>query len=390
MRVAVIMSDIDATIGGAHTFEQEICHSLKLLAANSRHEFFLVTRKPELYKENSQDIHFINYKAKNYFSSFKRRLGLKRNAINLDGLFADNLIDFVWYAGAAATDLHTELAYLSVVWDLQHRRQPFFPEVSRNGLWEEREKDYSRALRRAAIIIAGNETAKREIELFYQVPGERIHILPQMTPSYTLEAVKSNVDPFRKYNLPERYLFYPAQFWPHKNHINLVNAFKQLKSEQGADLSLVLVGSNQGNIAYVKQHIKEQGLGKDIHILGYVPQEDLIALYQNAFALVYVSLFGPENLPPLEALALGCPVIAMNVPGMKEQLGDRVLYAEPGDIGSIALQINKLLDTPALREELVARGLQAANSWTGNDFVKGVMKILDDFEYYKVCWSDYK
>ena len=78
---------------------------------------------------------------------------------------------------------------------------------------------------------------------------------------------------------------------------------------------------------------------KQIKILGFVKREELIALYENAMALVYATYFGPENLPPLEAFALGCPVIASSVPGSEEQIGDCALLFDPSDHSKLAEHI---------------------------------------------------
>src|SRR6185503_17996668 len=103
--------------------------------------------------------------------------------------------------------------------------QPWFPEVSAGGTWKHRESFYSEFLRRATIIIAGTEAGQREIERFYQVTSNRIKILPHPTPAFSLTSEKSDVDAVRKkYELKRNYLFYPAQFWSHKNHINLLLA----------------------------------------------------------------------------------------------------------------------------------------------------------------------
>jgi len=100
-----------------------------------------------------------------------------------------------------------------------------------------------------------------------------------------------------------------------------------------------------------------------------------------------VSYFGPENLPPLEAFALGCPVIAANVSGATEQLGDAALLVDPSRPETIADAIQSVNTDPAMREKLVTRGRVRAQSWTAADFVRGVFSILDEFEMVRRCWD---
>ena len=123
--------------------------------------------------------------------------------------------------------------------------------------------------------------------------------------------------------------------------------------------------------------------------LGFVSQNELVDLYRNALTLTYVSYFGPENLPPLEAFALGCPVIAANVNGAAEQLGDAALFIDPNSPEEIADAIQTMHTDKHLRGELVMRGLTRAQSWTGENFVRGVFSILDDFETIRRSWGRY-
>ena len=85
---------------------------------------------------------------------------------------------------------------------------------------------------------------------------------------------------------------------------------------------IVFVGADKGTQKHVMAEAEALGVARRVHTLGFVDRERLVALYQHAEALIYPSLFGPDNLPPLEAMALGCPVIAARVDGADEQIGD--------------------------------------------------------------------
>ncbi|MCX7309067.1 MAG: glycosyltransferase, partial [Afipia sp.] len=142
----------------------------------------------------------------------------------------------------------------------------------------------------------------------------------------------------------------------------------------------------KGNRAYITDLAAREGISELIHPLGFVERNDLVALYRRALALSYVSWCGPENLPPLEAFALGCPVIASRIPGSEEQLGDAALFCEPGDPGSIASAIRKLYDDKSLRVRLVEAGRARAKRFTPADYIHGVMGYLDEFESIRRCW----
>jgi glycosyltransferase involved in cell wall biosynthesis len=169
--------------------------------------------------------------------------------------------------------------------------------------------------------------------------------------------------------------------------MNLLLALKQL-GESGLKIPLVLSGADFGNRAYVEDQILELGLQEQVHLLGFVPQGDLPALYRGALALTYVSFFGPENMPPLEAFAFGCPVIAANVSGAEEQMDGAALLVNPADPGEIAAAIRKVASDGNLRKRLVARGRKRAGRWTTDDFVHGAFSILDSFETTRHTWKN--
>lgn len=374
MRIGVLLSDQPPGIGGGFTFEQEIFDRFIAIAAESRHTF--VVLHPSAKRDAPPNVEFpVSLPGPlARVVSKGRSLWLDRTAKALE-------IDLLW--SIAPFHPVSDTPFITISWDLQHRLQPFFPEVSAGGEWEARERQHSVRLRRAARIICGTETGKAEISRFYQVPDDRICVLPHPTPRFALEAGNTATDVLATYNLPPDYLFYPAQMWPHKNHANLLLALRALQDE-GLTPPLVLVGSERGNGDHVKRMIRELGLGSQVHVIGFVPLVDLVALYRNALALVYVSLFGPDNLPPLEAMALGCPVIAADV--ASEQLGDAALLVDATKPAAIAAAIKTIGGDPAARTKLVAKGHVRARQFTGDDFVRGVFEQIEALVPYLRCW----
>jgi glycosyltransferase involved in cell wall biosynthesis len=123
-----------------------------------------------------------------------------------------------------------------------------------------------------------------------------------------------------------------------------------------------------------------------VHFPGFISRDDLIHLYRNALALAFPSHFGPENLPPLEAMALGCPVIAADVPGVREQLGDAALLANPAEPEAWALAIMTLVEEPQTRTRLLATGKARAASVTAAGYARSVLAEIDRFAPIRDCW----
>ncbi|NMG10050.1 glycosyltransferase family 1 protein [Brasilonema sp. UFV-L1] len=406
MKVAVFLSEELPDIGGGHTFNSEIFHSILKLETESNHTFVVCgwSEKTPSAVLLSKNIQYLSISAKlqerrEYkFSAIQtavlQKLRHPRSRFKIEqwhskfllNTLVKNGIDIIWHLRPDCITM--ELPYITTVWDLQHRMQPYFPEVSIKGEWNTREQAYATMLKRASFIITGTEAGKMEVERLYQVPEERIRVIPFPTPRFTLSTtLDDDQQIFQKYNLPQNYLFYPAQFWSHKNHAGLLLAVKWLKDKYNLIFPVVFTGSDKGNKEYIRKMADELELSKQVHFLGFVSQEDLTALYRNAFALTFVTFFGPDNLPPLEAFALECPVIASKVSGAQEQLGNAALLVDPKEPEQIALAIKSLWDDTVLRQTLVERGLIRASKWTGKDYVKGVFSLLDEFAAIRRCWS---
>ena len=410
MKVGVFLHEHLPEAGGGYTYQEEVVRALVECAAASRHDFTLFCKRPESISWASENDRISIAPAlgngpwtsnltsvpdppslfsliRGAASTTVRRLIFRpvQHLPSFEEEFKKAGVEFLWFLG---TGFPVDIPYLAVVWDLQHRLQPWFPEVSENGEWDSRERLYARVLRRASIITTGTNAGREEIERFYQVPASRIRILPLPTPRFASDVVPDDgTATLSKYGVPTGYLFYPAQFWAHKNHVNLLLAVRELRDEHGLILPVVFVGSDKGNMEHVRRRVGELGLTTQVHFLGFVPQVDLITLYRKAFALIYVTFFGPDNLPPLEAFTLQCPVVASDVSGAREQLGEAALLVDPTNPHEIANAVKFLYDDPELRHVLIERGLERASRWTGRDFVTGIFSILDEFETIRHSWG---
>ena len=404
MKVALFISQQIPQAGGGHTFESQLLQTIVNLAALSNHNFVFYTSSEEVPNYLlSTSIQVVSL-----YRSLKERIKSKilrtakailskirhpRSKFEIEGWYEKHIINLLkinqiditlsLVPGSPVVDY----PYITTVWDLQHRLQPYFPEVSISGEWDNREKSYLKMLRQAAFIITGTEVGKAEIEKFYHVPAERIKVVPYFTPQFTSPSNLTDQDIIKKYNLPNQYLFYPAQFWPHKNHIGLLLAIKLLKEKYDIEFPLVFVGSDKGNESYVREMVQKLNLSQQVYFLGFVPQEDMVNLYGHAFALTFMTFFGPDNLPPLEAMALGCPVIASNVSGAKEQLRNAALLVDPKKPEEIAEAIKSLSEDSALRQDLIERGLIRASQWTAQDYIKEIFSVIDNFEAIRRCWK---
>jgi glycosyltransferase involved in cell wall biosynthesis len=395
VKVAVVVTEIGRGVGGRFTFQEMLLEAIARVRHETSHEFSTYSAGISRYTEGSrpwrrrrlaQVAATLAIQASRDVQDklVGRRVLHMRTALQRR-LDADG-IDLVWFPTVYIEDV--DLPYVCTVFDFAHRIQPWFPEVSVRGEFERRERFFNRYLPKATRVIVPNEAGREQVERFYHVPPENCLKLRHPTPTFALraaaEATGSDETSPRRGIVPP-YLLYPAQFWPHKNHAAALDALVELR-DRGEPMSLVLVGSDQGQLEHVRRQVRERELVDHVHFLGFVGDDELVHLYRQAHALLYLSLFGPENLPPLEAFALGCPAVVGEVPGARDQLGDAALVVDPLDPRAVADAVQRAGD-PVERARLVAAGEERARSWTVDDYVRGLIAFLDEFELERRLWS---
>ena len=256
-------------------------------------------------------------------------------------LFYRQKPDLIFYPGNDNLAYECSIPSMIPIFDLMHRYEPHFAEVGEEYIFTKREHHYKNICQYAKFILVDSNLGKEQVLESYKCDAEKIVVLPYIPPRYVYESVDVHI--LDKYNLPDPFILYPSQFWSHKNHIAIINALCILRDKYAETIHAVFVGSTKNAYNNIQQNIVEYRLTNQIKILGYVPNNELVALYKRAEALVFPSYFGPTNIPPLEAAALGCPVILSDVYANRERLGDNAWYFDPNDHTRLAELLIKLL-----------------------------------------------
>ena len=289
-----------------------------------------------------------------------------------------NDIDICIYPVHEAYSYYIEIPSVASIHDLMHRYESEFPEVGEKKEYKARERLFRNIAKFANIILVDSKVGKRQVEesYFQEVTQEKIKILPYIAPDYIydyLPRIKKNKEDGDKF----RYIFYPAQFWKHKNHSNLLKAVKIVKNSF-PDIHLLLVGAKKNGYDTVLELIKEYGLKDNVTILGYVHDEKMVDLYKNATALIMPSYFGPTNIPPLEAFHLECPVAAADVYGVSEQVGNAAMLFDPNRPEDIARCICEFWKDNNIREEYILRGKIKDESWGRVQYSQTLENIINE------------
>jgi len=304
----------------------------------------------------------------------------------------DNKIDLIYFLSPSnlAQSLE-ELNYITTVWDLAHREDPEFPEVRFNRELERRETNYKRILPRATAILVDSECGKRNLSHYYGIDLKRIKIMPFEASEATRQKsdikIKTNVKISQKYQLNVPYIFYPAQFWSHKNHVYLLKGLSILNNKYNISIGAILSGGDKNNRKHVENCAKALNLENHIRFIGFVSNEEVKQLYLQSIALVMPSYFGPTNLPPLEAFNLGVPVLYSNISGPREQVGDAALLMDLKDPNSMAIHLKNLIEDKNIRNQLVKEGQKRLGYFNSYDRVGVLIDIINDFRHKRYSWS---
>ena len=288
------------------------------------------------------------------------RIRLRDRARKRSALFAESRragLDVVFSPFASTSLLGGDLPFVAIVYDLLHE---FHPEFLDRQIVDQRRIETAEMAREARHVICASEFARQAMLDATGIPAGRVRLIP---PVIERQPARPDAGAARsvlsRYGLGRReYFLYPANSWPHKNHLRLLEAYALFRDlRPAAPPRLVLPGAETGNGRGVTSAIRRLGLETNVVRPGYVPGEDLAVLLSEAQALVYPSLYEGFGLPTLEAMAAGTPVACSRAGSLPEVAGEAALYFDPLSVPDIARVLGDLWAmNPGERSALVEKG----------------------------------
>lgn len=269
-----------------------------------------------------------------------------------------------------------KLPSIAVVHDLMHRYERSFPEVSSFGIYARREHHYKQTCKYSIAILVDSEVGRQHIIEAYAPLASKVKVLPYCPPPEIPSATEFELDTLASFELTDRpFFFYPAQFWKHKNHSRLIDAFAPI-ALKNPEVCMVLAGTEKNSLVELKAKIRQLNLENSIVITGYIPDQTIQTLYRYALALIMPTFFGPTNIPPLEAMRAGCPMALSDIYGMREQSGDAAIYFDPKNTTEMTACMSLLLNNSELRARLKNAGLEKAKLYNLESFTSNLKAIL--------------
>jgi len=219
-----------------------------------------------------------------------------------------------------------------------------------------------KAAKKADKIICVSEYTKNEVMRLLGVPEEKLIVSLESCDERFVQ-----IEGERK-----KYVLFVGMLEPRKNVVRLIEACKSLPEPY----KLLVAGKKGWMCNEIFEKVKTLGMENKVEFLGYVEDEKLPKLYQEATVFVYPSLHEGFGIPVLEAMRCGCPVITSNVSSLPEVGGEAALYVKPKDVVELEGQILKVIGDPQLRKEMSIKGLEQAKKFNWKDVAIKTLEAL--------------
>lgn len=399
MKVAIDVVPIrtNGEMGGAFQLVIEIIRGLVqfdktdnylLLTADWNHDYFeqferfgvericVQTTHPNSPLSNVTKKPFLRKAIEKLYRIVQRRLPyLKIQKGTKKTTLRSRAVDVLFCPMSAINYSEPGIPVLSLIYDLQHEYYPQF--FSYNEI-ETRKRFYDGISRDADYTVSISEfTRQTVIEKLGFAPdkSEMIYISIHDRVKIGNEKIEAIL---RKFNIEnKKYAFFPANYWPHKNHKMLLLAYSiLLKNNPELDIHLCLTGSLLQNESSFTEIVQQMGLGDRVNHLGYVTEEEVAALMSGAYFMIFPSLFEGFGIPVAEAMMAGTPVLCSENTSLPEVGGEAVVYFDPRRPLEIADKMYEVITNEDLRKELIGKGFKQVERFNSASMIEQYHKLL--------------
>jgi len=237
--------------------------------------------------------------------------------------------------------------------------------------------------KKAKSILPISNTTALDILQILKPKTDKLHVLPIIINDTFKPSQKGEIKKFKiRYKLPDNFWLYVANFYPHKNHIRLINAYSDLKKQGWNSWSLVLRGDSGPDTGttktLIKAEVKRLNLDKDVIWLPRLAYHELPLLYSGASALIFPSLFEGCGIPVIEAMACGCPVAASDIKVVKEFAEEAAFFFNGKNINDICNAMARIQTDQNLRGKLINQGITRARFFSGKQVIEKLLIAYKD------------
>lgn len=365
MRIGIDMRMAGTGEGIGRYVEQLVLYLADIDFVN---EYFLLVRENLNLKIKSPKFQFVQVRAPYYSFAEQTSFVGELNKLHLDLVHFANFNVPIFYKGRFVTTIH----------DIIHHR---FPGKKKSRFFHRLAYRYviRSAINKARRVIAVSESTKTDIIKTFKTRPEKISVIYEgVDDKFSRSRAQAEIESVKqKYGITKPYLLFVGVWRQYKNLPRLAQAFDILKEQYHQNLQLVLAGKIDPFYPEIRQAVLGIKNVREVKALGFVSDDDLVVLYRGATAFVLPSLIEGFGLIGLEAQAAGVPVVASNIPVLKEVLGTGAKYFNPQDQEDMAKCINLVISDKIVQQSLIAAGLRNARRY---DWTKTARQTLGVYE----------
>jgi len=394
MKVAFFISGLGS--GGIYNQTKGILNLIKKIDQIEKDNICIITDEKKITPDLVIDNIEIKYFKKSFFNRVLFSLSelIKKNRFISRSFFLNpfqkflkkNEIDLLVFLQPSFYLLYCdEVQFVTNIWNTEVKKYYNLNEFISGG-YNYQNKIINYSVEKAFKIIVFTERNKKDLQEFYNCRPEKI-VIQNLTPNlpniYEKNKDKDYLKVFNGLNLNSEFqwFFYPAQFWPHKNHKYLIDVMKDLIKKNNDKIGFIFCGPDKGNLNYIKETIKKENLAKNIKILGFISDDEIISIYKNCAAVVMPTLIGRSSLPLLESLFFKKKIFYS-----KGTLDDHLKkYVEEFELDSPANLSSKLLEY-INKKDKKSYEIDYEDEFNENTFKRNYENIIHEFKKLLEKW----
>jgi glycosyltransferase involved in cell wall biosynthesis len=372
MKIAIDTVLLLSPFTGVGNYAYQIARNLRTIAPSHEYTYFYGYYSSRLFSpgEQMESVHRVKEAVRKIPILGRAARDLK----DLANLFSSREFDLYFEPNFIPLNIRARRTVVTVA-DFSFAR---FPEWHTPDKVRYYAKNFWKKIRRADRIIVISDFIRNEAVQLFGFASDQLTTIPlgidhevyKVYPPQTLPETRE------KYHLPENFILFVGSIEPRKNLRRLLLAYQDLEESTRKDVKLVLVGFKGWENEEILTLMRK--MKSDVFYLGYVPEVDLGKIYNLARAFIYPSLYEGFGLPPLEAMACGCPVVVSNTASLPEVCGDAAYYVDPQDLNSISERIGQVLRDDRLRNTLIQKGIDRASSFSWEKSARAHLRLFEE------------
>jgi glycosyltransferase involved in cell wall biosynthesis len=396
MNIAVIFDSLSHGGGFSQSLRSAV-QIADIAKRNNKFNFFFISTTKEgfevLSKIGLNSFFFTYNKFLKFFLSVSL-LNLFANKFKIKNFFVRYLdaldIDFVIFLGPSQLIIYCDgINFIMSPFDINFKMQNFFPEYLSDKIYRIRDKIIYKSCNQAFKLLVDSQRSKEELCNIYNCIEKKIEIhhfspilVNQNINEKEIELLKN------KKKIPDKFIFYPAQFWAHKNHKYIIEAINILYKKFKIKLNVIFCGSDKGNLNYIKSLVKKYELDEQFLFMDYISDLEVLNLYTKCLALVMPTYVARSSLPLFEAFSLKVPVL-YSKGILDNEIEKYVTTFDLNNYDDLAIILKKLCNNELSIKSKINNGHKFyLKNCTNAILSKKYEKIIEEFYFLIKIWKD--